>query len=365
MNKKPTGIFYLTERGLVIQTEKAVLKEIIFPSEIIVDGEISDIKAFRKYLVNEIGDIAKRVKVGVILIGAGLLYQRSVDDQGDIPKAKEALFSSVPFDRKYISEKIIETPSKTYLLVTHKLFYETLMSACQERAVVIMAVLPLSLFSDEEVVTTIANKIVKVILTKEELYDRGNFISQQEDVSPVKDARETVDQVDKAQPVSGDATYRAVRVWNTTRLVVVLGFLIALTAILGGLIYLQINRYQAPGQPKEVAPVSVITPTPTPTEAPEEVSKGDLAVVIENGTGTAGQAGKVKALVQSLDYINIETGNADSLDYEKTEVIFSGKVSQAQQKELKDLLLKSFTAVVASFDDASKTDVRIITGQEK
>jgi hypothetical protein len=123
------------------------------------------------------------------------------------------------------------------------------------------------------------------------------------------------------------------------------------------------NRFQLPGQGTQVTP----TPqsSPTPTEAPEETAKSDLKVSVQNGTGTAGQAGKVKALLEGIEYTEIEIDNADSSDHEKTEVVFSSKVSEKQQQEIKDLLLESFSAVTTSIDPAASTDIVVITGAAK
>jgi len=164
---------------------------------------------------------------------------------------------------------------------------------------------------------------------------------------------------------SSKNTYRITESWNTTRLVLILGFLIALTAILGTLIYLQMNRFQLPGKQATVTPSSTVSPTPVPTVSPQETVKSELTVVIKNGTGTAGQAGIVKTLLEGIEYSSIETENADSSDFEKTEVVFSDKVTKTQQQEIKDLLLQTFVAVITSIDPSASTDITVTTGVAK
>lgn len=370
MNKKPTATFYLTDLTVTIQTEKSVLKTIIFPKDIVSGGEIIDVKAFEEFLAREICNGIKKVSAGVIILGSGLLYQRSTDKQEDLEKVKKELFSTIPFDKKYITEKTIETNAKTYLLATHKQFYEAVIAACSDNNITIIAVLPLSLFSDQDVVEAIDKQIVKAILSKEKLYEGGNFLTTEDSLPiPLEKKGQEVQKPEKTvlseEPVSvlPKTAYSNVTVWNTTRLVVVLGFLMALTAILGSLIYLQINRFQLPGQVTQVAPA--LPTTPTPTEVPKETVKSDLKVSVQNGTGTAGQAGKVKALLEGIGYVSIDTGNADSSDHEKTEVVFSSKVSEKQQQEIKDLLLADFTAVTTSTDPTATIDITVITGTAK
>ena len=114
-----------------------------------------------------------------------------------------------------------------------------------------------------------------------------------------------------------------------------------------------------------------LQPTPTPTEAPtptlvpKEVPKASLKVEVQNGTGTPGQAARAKGLMEGLEYSNVTTSNADNTDHKNTEVIFSQKVSDAQQKEIKELLLKSFSVVTTKVDQAATTDILITTGTEK
>jgi hypothetical protein len=112
-------------------------------------------------------------------------------------------------------------------------------------------------------------------------------------------------------------------------------------------------------------PTPTPTEAPTPTPTPREVSKSDLSVEIQNGTGTPGQAATVKGLLEGIEYSNITTGNADNTDHTETEVIFSSRVSSSQQQEVKDILLKSFEAVTTSVDKSASTDIVITTGTQK
>lgn len=72
-------------------------------------------------------------------------------------------------------------------------------------------------------------------------------------------------------------------------------------------------------------PKLLVKATPTPTLAPTAiptpaVDKKSLTVQILNGSGTAGVAGKMKALLEEKGYTVSGTGNAKTYDYEKTEI---------------------------------------------
>jgi hypothetical protein len=216
------------------------------------------------------------------------------------------------------------------------------------------------------------------VLEKEQLYETGNFLSSPKEVKEdslkeeKEEPSEKIDTLDNEKTESEEKTesfndsdslpYETVSVWNKSRLLLILGFLIVLTALLGGLIYLQQTHQSL---------ITLSKPTPTPTEAPiptptpQAVAKSDLSVEVRNGTGTPGQAATVKGLMEGIEYENVTTGNADNTDHTQTEVVFSSKVSADQQKEIKDLLLKSFEAVTTSVENAATKDIVVTTGTEK
>jgi hypothetical protein len=66
-----------------------------------------------------------------------------------------------------------------------------------------------------------------------------------------------------------------------------------------------------------IAPTAIPLPSPTPTP---EIKKDSLKVKILNGSGTPGKAGDVKTVMKEKGYQDIVTGNADTFDFEITEI---------------------------------------------
>lgn len=62
-------------------------------------------------------------------------------------------------------------------------------------------------------------------------------------------------------------------------------------------------------------PVPTVTPSPTP-----ELAREDIRIRVLNGSGTAGKATDVRDILRDAGYSDILTGNADSFDYEQTEI---------------------------------------------
>lgn len=122
---------------------------------------------------------------------------------------------------------------------------------------------------------------------------------------------------------------------------------------------------------KETAPVvPKVSPSPTSVETPEaspapEIKREDLKLQVLNGSGVAGAAGEAKELLEGLGYQNIETGNADSYDYEETEI--SIKEDKEDYLEmLRDDLADKYTLSTesATLEEESEFDAVVIIGSK-
>jgi len=360
------AVFYLKQHSLLVQTEKQLIKKIDL-SDFVKDSVIEDNEAFLLYLQDQCKSLTKKVESSVIILGSGLLYQKAAEKDDKLDPLRKELLESIPFPEESAQEKIIETPAKNYLLITNKNFYMSLVKSLEEVGIKIIAVLPLSLFSDEAE-DALSKDEVKSILEKERLYETGNFLQmndeKQEKIEKIDDPDEEMSSGVEADLGKSDEflPYETISRWNTARLLMILGFLVILTIFLGGLIYLQQN-HQGLMSLSKPTPTPIVSPTPTPT--PQVVAKSELSVEVQNGTGTPGQAATVKGLVEGIGYSKITTANADNTDHEQTEVVFSVRVDDKKQQEIKEVLLKSFSAVTTSVDKSATTDVVITTGTEK
>ncbi|MBI5045048.1 MAG: LytR C-terminal domain-containing protein [Candidatus Levybacteria bacterium] len=365
MAKSVKTVLYLTDKNLFVQTEKSVIKSITFPPELLEENHVSDLEAFTAFLIKELTPLVKKISPAVVVLGSGILFQSFVTKKEEVTLAQDALKSTLPFPKEFASEKTISTPTKTYLLATHRLYLQALTQGCEEIGIELRAVLPLTLFSDEDYANELNESEVKTILTEKKLYAIGDFL-EVVPVAPTEDVptKESGNAPDDALPAESNTkgSYGKITAWNVSRLLVVLGFLIVLTSLMGGLLYIQYRHLSS--VPKVTEDSALPTSTPVPTKV-EEVKKSELTVIVMNGTGTAGQAGRVRDLLSAIDYENISTENADSNEYEKTEIVFSSKVSMDQQNEIKELLLKTFSTVTSKVDSTATNDIQVITGEEK
>ncbi len=109
-------------------------------------------------------------------------------------------------------------------------------------------------------------------------------------------------------------------------------------------------------------PTTVPTDTPTPTPA---IDREELRVKVLNGSGIAGKASEVEAILQDLGYADIVTGNADSFDYETTELQLSKEYEDALTVIQEDLADYVDISDAETIDDEDETaDVILIIGTD-
>ncbi|HRN96793.1 MAG TPA: LytR C-terminal domain-containing protein [Candidatus Levybacteria bacterium] len=114
---------------------------------------------------------------------------------------------------------------------------------------------------------------------------------------------------------------------------------------------------------------TTITPTDTDDEPSDSVDKAsgldraDLSVVILNGSGVSGAAGKLSTKLKSLGYDVTSTGNADTSDYEST-VIEVSSTKKNFLNLLKKDLGSDYTIGESTSTYTGTGDARIIIGAE-
>lgn len=92
------------------------------------------------------------------------------------------------------------------------------------------------------------------------------------------------------------------------------------------------------GQPKSTPTPTEMPATPTPEASPTpELDRSELSLEVLNGSGAPGVAGGAQDYLESLGYENIEVGNADSYDYDQTELSIKEEKQEYLQLLLDDL----------------------------
>ena len=141
-----------------------------------------------------------------------------------------------------------------------------------------------------------------------------------------------------------------------------------LGAILGGIIFYQKGVNTNPSTPApEPTPTVSAVPVATPASTPKavvDISKFNIAVF--NGSGTAGEASKAKALLTDAGFNVVSTGNAATYDYTKTIIKAKSTVDASVIQKIKDALSKVYVVGDSqTLSSSSTTDIQIVVGSSK
>ncbi len=151
---------------------------------------------------------------------------------------------------------------------------------------------------------------------------------------------------------------------------------IVIFIVIGGFIFLSGSK-QAGFQFQKFNPFakgtskSGVLQSPTPSSVPspdtsQKLSdKSQMAVEVINGTGKAGQAGKVKSMLENLGFSDIATENAQDPKNTITKVEFSNDIPSEVRSEVENELKGTFETVETE-DLSSDSNFKIVitTGTE-
>ncbi len=149
-------------------------------------------------------------------------------------------------------------------------------------------------------------------------------------------------------------------------LVIIIPGILLLGALLGGIVFYQKSLSDANVDEAVVpeATTEATASTPTPSTAVVDLTK--YTVNILNGSGTPGEAGKVKTLLEAAKFTVGTTGNASAYDFTKTIVKAKSTVDAAFVAKLIETLGKTYEVDKAqTLSDSSKNDVEVTVGSSK
>ncbi|KKS95061.1 MAG: Cell envelope-related transcriptional attenuator [Microgenomates group bacterium GW2011_GWC1_43_13] len=138
-----------------------------------------------------------------------------------------------------------------------------------------------------------------------------------------------------------------------------------LGAILGGIVFYQkgVNRNQEEVATPSSSPINSAAPSPSPVKS-EDLTR--YTVNILNGSGIAGEAGKVKTLLTTAGFKVGTTGNASTYDYTKTVIKAKSTVDASYISALSAALGKTYAVdTVQSLENVSTDTVQVIVGSSK
>ncbi len=218
------------------------------------------------------------------------------------------------------------------------------------------------------------NELLSVVKEKvEELQNITEHISEDVEKS-VEVQEEIVEATEKVEPTFQESTpktyaeplYAQKRSSGANPLVIIIPGVLLLGALVGGIVFYQRGINQTPAEAPtqtDTPPIVSTAPSATPMAT---VDFTKYSVIIFNGSGIPGEAGKAKDLITAVGFKVGSTANAATYDFKKTIVKAKSTVEASYLTKLSETLGKTYVMDKAQVLDASsKNDVEVIVGSSK
>ena len=351
------SIFYVKHNSIeIFFANGAKTKKIVFSPVALLDQEILDRKSFEK----EINDvIAKIPKQNVILILADeILYYTFTPTLNRLDT--QNFFDLAPFDQESLSKKSIPYKKKYILVAANEKYYRSIQFVLERNGWKTIAIIPLFSFltKGQEVTFDILNKSTN----SQFLLHDGNF-----SVNSKKDRILEPQKLKNSNSALPDEEEEEKPVGKKQYIFLALSLLFFIGAAGFGLYQMQPLPEVKKEKKINVTPYKstiTITSAPNSSTSSAELSREELKIEIQNGTGVAGQGGAVKKELDKLGFVDSVTDNATGTESDNTTVNFSVKVSKAFQEEIINVLETLFTNVIPlTNQNTTEYDVVIITGK--
>lgn len=152
--------------------------------------------------------------------------------------------------------------------------------------------------------------------------------------------------------------------------IILMILLILIIAALIGIGFVYRNAIIGVFSSKQATPTPTPAPAskevPSPTKATGEVKLDAYSITVLNGSGTAGEASKVKDLLTEKGF-KVETiGNADTSDYEETVIQAKNSIERDFLDSLKKALSETYTLdPVDSLSETNEADIVVTIGKNQ
>lgn len=364
LNSIQTVIFLKNNSLEFFQKEGAKVAKLDFPPNTFQNQDIVNPESLEKSVTDFITENKIKTQKALLLMSDDLIFQKTLpitdteNDEFEINK----FFGEIPFEPPSIARKVIRKKNKFILIAVNKNIFYLVKDVLENNRVEIAGVFPFSVLG-VDAVTGLTPPIIKRILSDYKFYESFNFLTDSENALTIASQEKT--EIKKNPFPAILAVFIGAFLFSFLFLFYILNR--------NHLLFLPSSLYSfLPFAPK---PETTSFPSPSaflftptivssPSATVKPLAKIETRIIVNNGTGTSGQALYVKNLLLKLGYQKIELSNSGT-STTNTTVNFNPAVADNFKIEILDELKKSFTAVDLQSSPSADFDINIVTGTQK
>ena len=280
----------------------------------------------------------------VLILSQNVYFEKNYP--GSNPPSSEEMdefINTVPFFTT--SSKLFRVISGYKQVVINRDFYECLKSAFEELGFQVMAVVP-GFALGQGATAEFTAETCRLIYRKMDQIIVDSLIGAGEETFHQKE-----------------------QVYLEKNKIIIIIVFFLLLGVLAGTAYLTLRKLPSPRRNVPARPIVVHTPVPplpTPaqslTSTPSAAYLQSLTVQILNASGVPGQAASVSALLKSLGFTKIQTGNT-SQAADKTQVIMSPQAATSSGTFVTDILKTLYPDLSFEQNSQAKFDLTVIISE--
>ncbi len=373
MFDKPKAIIYLRRNALELYTNKSQgnLEKLQFPAELVSSEEILDQEGFGRFLNDFFTKVTSKNQNTVIVLSDEVTFSESIDlskiSNEQLEDEKKQFFESVPVDLHELSRLEVVYKGSLFLAACNKKLYESVLKSLLALGGAVEFIVPAFIFGISPNGPLTSTDIHKILSDHEALKASNllNLTTVTPEESDTSDGSITAKQVPSSITVF-DAKYFFIPAFVVIVIFVVVGGFIFLNGSrLAEFQLLKFNPFTKGASEPQISS----SPSPTSAVNPDLgqmiSDKGQISVNVINGTGTAGQAGRVKTMLENLGFSDITTANSENPASLVTKVEFAGDIASEVKSEVeKELSLTFETVETGDLSSDSNFKIVITTGSE-
>ncbi len=370
MFTKPQAIFFIKRNSIELYDGKSqsFLEKLDFGPQIVSSEEVLDPEGLARLLGDFFPKVTFPGQKAFLVLSDELTFSKVIDGekakQEELENDKKQFLDSVPLDARELLPLDFFYKNKRYLAACNKKLLEGITGSLSKLGRVVEFAVPALVFG--VVAGALTAEDIKGILSNKQLIKLSNLhvpskVVEAESLGP----GEPVPAERGAEAGAFDTKYFFIPAFVVIAIMVLVGGAIFLSG--SGAVDFKLSKFNpfAKGDLKSQpspSPASSVSP-----DAGQKLSdKGQISVNVINGTGTAGQAGKVKTMLESLGFSDITTANSENPTSIVTMLEFAGDVASEVKREVENELSLTFETVkTGDLPADSSYKIVITTGLEK
>lgn len=386
---KPRLLFYLKPEALEIYSDQAEgAARLDFPPDVVKHQEVLDEEKYNQVLENFLTPMGIAELEAIVLISQPLIFSKEFPyeqsttaedpnkpllDYNALNTKIQEFVDAAPFDNNQISKLELRGETSTLILVTNKALYQNIVDVVSKLQGRVLSIVPITVFNGLVQSQNLDQGAVDLVFSDKKTLQFNNFLLSQSVATPEAKSVTITSPDGEEEEEKGGKKQKILLILG---MLFILGGLVVLASMLGfipnpllknGSTQVPTNILQASPDPNVAVTVATGSATPaTSSAALQEVKKDLIKIGVTNGSGVAGQGGRVQDALTALGYEDITIVGTSISGSTDTFVDFKNNVPAANRDEINSKLQEIFLTVkLAEGSPSANFDVNITTGVYK